>query len=102
MPDLNKRKLWILAALSDGPKHGYAIARWVREQSNGDINFSAATLYQNIQSLLEMDLIQKDGEQEVEPGRRRMVYSIKQNGTRVLREHTRDAPGIGGLAWGLS
>ena len=99
MIQLTNSEQWVLGALSDGPKHGYAIAKWVKEQSNGKVDFSGATLHQNLQKLLEKGLVKEDGQREVRPGRRRMVYSIKEGGARVLREHTRDALEGGGLAW---
>ena len=50
---------FILLALSDGEKHGYAIMRLVGEQSGQKVRMGPGTLYTTIQRLLELGLIEE-------------------------------------------
>jgi transcriptional regulator len=37
--------LMVLKALQSGPQHGYGVARWVRERSEGDLRIEEGALY---------------------------------------------------------
>ena len=50
---------FILLALSDGEKHGYAIMQLVGEQSGQKVRMGPGTLYTTIQRLLELGLIEE-------------------------------------------
>ena len=50
---------FILLALSDGEKHGYAIMRLVGEQSGQKVRMGPGTLYTTIQRLLELGLVEE-------------------------------------------
>ena len=50
---------FILLALADGEKHGYAIMQSVSDLSDHQFRMGAGTLYTTIQRLLEMDLIEE-------------------------------------------
>ena len=41
----------ILRALTDGPRHGYAVARWVRDRTKGTIEIEDAPLYKALRRL---------------------------------------------------
>jgi transcriptional regulator len=41
----------VLQALSNGPQHGYAVSRWVRERTGGTLNIEDAPLYKALHRL---------------------------------------------------
>ena len=41
----------ILRALTEGPRHGYAVARWVRDRTGGAIEIEDAPLYKALHRL---------------------------------------------------
>jgi transcriptional regulator len=43
--------LLVLRTLLHGPKHGFAIARWIREVSGDQVSFEDAALYQSLHRL---------------------------------------------------
>ncbi len=79
---------YILFALGEGEKHGYAIMQDVRELSDGKFRMGPATLYTNIQRLLEqgfIDLVDHpDGEKEADS--RRRYYRLGKTGSHALRQ----------------
>lgn len=56
---LSPAVFFILLALSDGEKHGYAIMQLVAEQSREKVRMGPGTLYTTIQRLLELGLIEE-------------------------------------------
>ncbi len=70
---------FILAALLDGPLHGYAIAARAGELSGGDVRLSAGTLYGALDRLAAEGLIVEAGE-EVVQGRRRRFHRLTDAG----------------------
>jgi PadR family transcriptional regulator PadR len=73
-----------LAALLDGPLHGYAIAKRVEVVSDGRVHVTAGTLYAALERLLERGLVAVDGE-EVVRGRARRYYRLTPAGDDALR-----------------
>jgi DNA-binding PadR family transcriptional regulator len=47
----------ILAALTDGDRHGYAIIQDIAARTGGELQIQAGTLYRSIQRMLEQGLI---------------------------------------------
>jgi transcriptional regulator len=41
----------VLRALADGPKHGYAVSRWVRERTSWTLQIEDAPLYKALRRL---------------------------------------------------
>jgi DNA-binding PadR family transcriptional regulator len=70
---------FILAALLDGPLHGYAIAARARELSGERVRLGAGTLYGALNRLVEEGLVVEQSE-EVVSGRRRRYYAISDGG----------------------
>lgn len=83
---LSPQEFWILTSLIDGSKHGYAIAKQVSELTDDKVILSAATLYDNLSRMLEAGLIEREGEKDVEPGKRRKVYRISGLGAKAVEE----------------
>ena len=76
-----------LAALIDGPLHGYAIMRRAAELSDGSVRVSTGTLYSILDRALAEDLVTV-GEAYVVTGRERRDYSLTPAGRLVLQEET--------------
>ena len=93
---LREPTLFILLALSKGPKHGYAILKDVEALSAGRVVLSTGTLYGALARLLEQGVIRKssDDSGQDSPGsksrsvdagvRVRKYYELTQFGLRVL------------------
>ena len=59
MLPLTPAVFYILLALTEGERHGYAIMREVAESTNRQINMGPGTLYGTIKRLLEAGLIEE-------------------------------------------
>jgi DNA-binding PadR family transcriptional regulator len=79
---------FILAALLDGPLHGYGIIKKAAELSDGRVRLTAGTLYGALDRLAEEGLIHAD-RQEVVEGRTRRYYRLTDHGVQAL--HTEAA-----------
>src|SRR3982750_327995 len=78
--------LHILLALTDGERHGYAIAQEIEETTEGQIRMGPGTLYGSIQRMLTASLIDEAPARRRpsdEDGRRR-YYRMTTFGKRVL------------------
>ncbi len=73
---------FILFALAEGEKHGYAIMQEVAVLSDGKFRMGPGTLYTTIQRLLELSLIE---ETATEAGGRRRFYRLSRTGKAVLK-----------------
>ena len=74
---------FILMALADGPKHGYAIMKGSATLSEGRVRMGPGALYSTIQRLVEADLIDEAEQSEGEDSRRR-VYELTGRGRSLL------------------
>ncbi len=83
---LSEPTLYILISLASGPKHGYAIAREVKEISEGRVTLSVSTLYTVLKRLLHDGWIQRAGEVAGpdDPEERRKAYALTDQGQRIL------------------
>ena|SRR5664279_1649634 len=79
---LTPATFFILFALAEGEKHGYAIMQQVGELSQGRFRMGPATLYTTIQRLLDLCLIQ---EIEGEGDQRRRNYRLTRMGKMVFK-----------------
>jgi DNA-binding PadR family transcriptional regulator len=73
---------FILFALANGEKHGYAIMQEAAVLSDGKFRMGTGTLYTTIQRLLEMSLIE---EGRVDAGARRRYYRLTRTGRLVFK-----------------
>jgi DNA-binding PadR family transcriptional regulator len=74
----------LLAVLSSGPLHGYAIVESLRERSDGKVVLPSGTVYPALHRLETGGLV--DSQWETANGRRRRVYQITTEGERSLNE----------------
>jgi DNA-binding PadR family transcriptional regulator len=77
---------FILFALADGDKHGYAIMQETTKLSEGQFRMGPGTLYTTIQRLLELSLIEEvwdlnDGDKRES---RRRYYRLTRQGRALL------------------
>jgi PadR family transcriptional regulator PadR len=77
-------ELVVLASLRDGPRHGYAIIKELRERSGGELDVLEGTLYPALHRLEGAGLIASSWATAV--GRRRRVYELTGKGTTALDE----------------
>jgi PadR family transcriptional regulator, regulatory protein PadR len=84
MQPMREPTYFTLAALLDGPLHGYAIAKRAEAVSDGRVRLTAGTLYAALDRLLGQGLIAVDGE-EVVGGRARRYYRLTASGRRALQ-----------------
>lgn len=77
----------VLSALSDGPKHGYAIVKWIRTGADGVFKTGEAQLYPILHRLEEKQyLISNWVQQEGKPARK--IYSLTDQGQAELERRT--------------
>lgn len=74
---------YILFALADGEKHGYAIMKEVENVSGGQFTMGPGTLYTTVQRLLELGLIEETSTLS-DSERRRRCYRLSRMGRRAL------------------
>jgi transcriptional regulator len=74
----------ILHALLDGPTHGYAVTRWIRERTEGALALEDAALYQALHRLEARGWIDAVWGAS-ENNRRARFYNLTAAGRRQLR-----------------
>jgi transcriptional regulator len=81
-------ELVLLASLSGGPLHGYAIIKGVRERSDGELELLEGTLYPALHRLEQAGLVQSSW--STGGGRRRRVYELTTKGRSALADQDAD------------
>jgi DNA-binding PadR family transcriptional regulator len=81
---ISEPSYFILAALMDGPLHGYGIIKKAAKLSDGRVRLAAGTLYGALDRLAEQGLVLAD-RQEVVEGRTRGYYRLTDHGVRALQ-----------------
>lgn len=76
---LGRPTYFILAALLEGPLHGYGIIKRVEELSGGELRLRAGTLYAALDRLADEGRVVPDRE-EVVSGRLRRYYRLTPEG----------------------
>ncbi|MEP7022718.1 MAG: helix-turn-helix transcriptional regulator [Actinomycetota bacterium] len=72
----------LLAALEDGPRHGYAVMEALRQATGGRLDLPTGTIYPALRRLESAGLI--SGAWSVVAGRRRREYQLTAAGTQAL------------------
>ncbi len=85
---LSEQTYFILLSLQSAPRHGYVIAKDIRELSGGRVSLSVSTLYTTLKRLLEDGWIQPAGE-EGPASRPRKTYRLTGQGANVLQDEVR-------------
>ncbi|MEZ5316240.1 MAG: PadR family transcriptional regulator [Vicinamibacterales bacterium] len=74
----------ILRALADGPRHGYAVSRWVRDRTDGTLQIEDAPLYKALRRLESAGCVTAHWGAS-ENNRRARYYTLTAAGRRRLR-----------------
>ena len=90
----------VLAALSSGPAHGYAVIQEIQRRSGGAFELPEGTIYPALHRLEQAGLLSSHWT-TAKSGRRRRVYALTKPGTCALADQRaiwqRFADAIGGL-----
>jgi DNA-binding PadR family transcriptional regulator len=88
MRSMSEPTYFILAALLDGPLHGYAIIKRAEEQSGGRVRLAVGTLYGALDRLAGTGMIAVDREETV-GGRPRRYFRITEDGAEAVTEEAK-------------
>ncbi len=86
-PGLSEPAYLVLAALAEGPTHGYELIARARQLSAGRVTLPVATLYGTLDRLTGRDHIELVSE-EVVDGRARRTYALTNGGQNLLADET--------------
>jgi transcriptional regulator len=90
----------VLAALSAGPAHGYAVIQEIKRKTGEGFDLPEGTIYPVLHRLEQAGLLASRWV-TAETGRKRRVYSLTRSGSRALAERRavweQFAEAIGGL-----
>jgi DNA-binding PadR family transcriptional regulator len=81
--EIRRPTYFVLAALLDGPLHGYGIIKRAGELSGGEVHLSTGTLFGALDRLVESGLVEAGEEEKVE-GRVRRSYTLTRDGHAAL------------------
>jgi DNA-binding PadR family transcriptional regulator len=83
---LSPAMFYILLALPDGPKHGYAIMKEVEVMTEGRIALGPGSLYGSIKRLLQDGMISETDQRPIRAldDERRRYYELTDYGRKVL------------------
>lgn len=80
--------LLILRALSHGPRHGYGIAQWIKQVSDGEFLVEEGSLYPALQRMRGRDWLRAEWGVS-ETGRRARFYELTRSGEARLESELR-------------
>ena len=79
---------FLMLALTDGSRHGHAMAREVEERSDGSVKLGPGSLYWSLGRLADVGLIEEVDPPEDETDERRRFYGLTGTGRKVLARET--------------
>jgi len=85
-PVMSDPVLHILLALSDRPRHGYAIVQEIEERTGGTVVLGTGTLYTALKRLRAEGLIRETEDADDGGGRRKRTYALTNRGRSALDE----------------
>lgn len=85
----------LLAALEDGPRHGYAVIEALRQATGGRLDLPTGTIYPALRRLETAGMIA--GSWSVVGGRRRREYRLTSAGARALSGKRADWRGFAAM-----
>lgn len=77
----------VLKALSWGPRHGHAVATWIRATTDDDLNIEDGALYTALHRLEKRGLIEAEWGLS-DNNRRARYYELTESGRRELRQES--------------
>jgi DNA-binding PadR family transcriptional regulator len=81
---LSPAALQILLALAAEDRHGYGIMQEVARESGGQVKLGPGTLYDNLQKLMSLGVVDEVARKSPDDDPRRRYYSLSGLGRRVL------------------
>ena len=78
----------VLKALAFGPRHGYAVARWIRDVTDGTLEIEDGALYTALHRMEKRGWLTSDWGRS-ENNRRAKFYDLTDAGRRELERATR-------------
>ena len=81
--------LLVLKALVFGPRHGYQVARWVRDTTEGTLEVDDGALYTSLHRLEKRGLIAAEWG-VAETNRRAKFYSLTRGGRKQMAAETQE------------
>jgi len=91
---LSPAALHILLALSGEDRHGYGIMQEIARQSEGQYKPGPGTLYDNLQKLLNLSLLDEAQSRQPDDDERRRYYRLTRLGRRVLAAEVQRLEGV--------
>lgn len=86
-PAMSDPVLHILLALSDHPRHGYAIVQEIEARTDSAVRLGTGTLYTALKRLRKEGLIREvDAEAASDAGRKRRTYGLTPLGRSTLEQ----------------
>ncbi|MEU8567607.1 PadR family transcriptional regulator [Streptomyces pathocidini] len=82
---MTESQYFILAALLDGPLHGYGIIKATERSTGGRVKLAVATLYGALERMERSGLVAA-GREEIVEGRARHYYRLTEDGTARLQQ----------------
>ncbi|MFB4193006.1 PadR family transcriptional regulator [Streptomyces carpaticus] len=82
-PPMSEPQYFILAALQDGPLHGYGIIKAAEQATGGRLRLAVGTLYGALERLERAGLVAA-GHEEIVDGRARRYYRLTEEGGEAL------------------
>ncbi|MGH7470740.1 MAG: PadR family transcriptional regulator [Longimicrobiales bacterium] len=77
----------VLKTLNWGPRHGYAIARWIRETTENELKVEDRALYVSLHRMEQQGWIESEWGFS-ENNRKAKYYKLTRSGRRELRERS--------------
>jgi PadR family transcriptional regulator, regulatory protein PadR len=78
----------VLKALVFGPQHGYAVARWIRDTTDGALEVEEGALYTSLHRMEKRGWLTSEWGQS-ENNRRAKYYAVTEEGRKQLRAGAR-------------
>ena len=86
--------LHILLALSGEERHGYGIMQEIARQSEGRYKLGPGTLYDNLQKLLKLGVVEETWPKSADGDERRRYYRLTRLGRGVLAAEIQRLEGV--------
>lgn len=78
--------LMVLRCLAEGSNHGFAVARWIRSESDERVGFEDAAVYQSLHRLQRRGMVSSEWGRS-ENNRRVRIYDLTRKGrTQLARD----------------
>ncbi len=87
-PVMSDPVLHILLAVSDRPRHGYAILQEIEKRTGGSVVLGTGTLYSALKRLRADALIEEVTDAAAGSGRKRRTYGLTKKGRAALADQT--------------